>query len=157
MVLASTYGEGEPTDNAVAVVRYLKERTGVTSAGGDNSEGVELTNENWLVGTEYAVFGLGNTEYDHYNEMGKFFDKALGAAGAKPLLPIGLGNDNDDLEGDFETWRESFWSAMRKTYAEDETHRSSRTSSITVPNVRRRTVGRNIPQIRFGRHLSSRP
>ena len=79
------------------------------------------------------MFGLGNTEYDHYNEMGKFFDKALGAAGAKPLLPIGIGNDNNDLEGYFETWRESFWSAMRKTYAEDETHRSSRTSSITVP------------------------
>lgn len=56
--LLATYGEGDPTDNSKRMYSWLKEATGEA-----------------LKGLQFAVFGLGNTQYDEYNSMGKFFDK----------------------------------------------------------------------------------
>ena len=66
---------------------------------------------------EFAVFGLGNRQYDHFNAMGKFFDAALERSGGRRLLPLGLGDDDDDLENDFETWKEQqLWPLLMEKY-----------------------------------------
>ena len=63
------------------------------------------------------VVGLGNKQYKHYNNMDKFMDAALEKCGASRITPIGLGDDNDDLEGDFETWKDTIlWPALTKKY-----------------------------------------
>ncbi|GMI57754.1 hypothetical protein TeGR_g12073 [Tetraparma gracilis] len=94
LFLLATYGEGEPTDNAAEFVRLLK-------AG-------ELD----VAGAPFAVFGLGNTQYEHYNAMGKLADGKLEKAGAERKVPMGMGDDDKSMEEDWEAWKEKLWSAF---------------------------------------------
>lgn len=75
--LIATYGEGEPTDNSKAFVRWLRKGT---------SDG-DLDNLN------YCVFGLGSTNYELYNTMGTLVDKKLARFGGKRVLPLSLGDE----------------------------------------------------------------
>jgi len=55
---------------------------------------VRLKNEISLLVHRYTVFGLGNKTYEHYNAMGKFFDKKLAELGAERMYPPGEGDDD---------------------------------------------------------------
>nr|SVE75622.1 EOG090X027R [Daphnia hispanica] len=90
----ATYGEGDPTDNASAFYEWLK------------SEEPDLT------GVNYAVFGLGNKTYEHFNSMGKFFDKRLEELGATRVVEAGVGDDDGNMEEDFLTWKDTLWPAV---------------------------------------------
>merc|ERR1719429_171279 len=57
--MLATYGEGDPTDNAVEFNEKL------------TSDSLDLN------GMKYAVFGLGNKTYEHFNAMGKLADRKL--------------------------------------------------------------------------------
>ena len=61
----------------------------------------------------YAVFGLGNKTYEHFNSMAKFTDKRLKELGATRILNVGLGDDDGNIEEDFITWKEEFWTAVK--------------------------------------------
>ncbi len=89
LFLMATYGEGEPTDNARAFVNLLKDG--------------ELS----LDGAKFAVFGLGNTQYEFFNATGKFVDAKLEEAGGKRFVKMGLGDDDKSLEDDFEAWKDN--------------------------------------------------
>ena len=92
--LMATYGEGEPTDNAATFIKLLK------SAPEDFN-------------FPHAVFGLGNTQYEFYNAMGKLVRKKLKEAGGEELVEYGEGDDDKNLEEDFEAWKdEKFWPAL---------------------------------------------
>uniref|UniRef100_A0A6V2EWA1 NADPH--hemoprotein reductase n=2 Tax=Ditylum brightwellii TaxID=49249 RepID=A0A6V2EWA1_9STRA len=124
--LMSTYGEGEPTDNASAFVRALKEKAGLDGniidddSAGEEKKGDEDATEvdsNLLGGLEYAVFGLGNRQYEHFNAMGKLVDSALSKVGAERIIELGIGDDDNDLEGDFENWKDNiFWPSLKERY-----------------------------------------
>ncbi|KAL3784982.1 hypothetical protein HJC23_011183 [Cyclotella cryptica] len=135
--LMATYGEGEPTDNARQFVDLIKVKAGIDSLYKlDESplDGDAALED--LSCLDFAVFGLGNKQYEHYNNMGRFVDMALEKCGASRIVPIGLGDDNDDLEGDFETWKENvLWPALRKSYVKgvsDGTEPSKRTESDAI-------------------------
>ena len=83
--ITATYGEGEPTDNARSFHKWLKK----TSRGDDKK---------LLAGLSYCVFGLGNRQYEKFNEMGKDIDARLERIGANRLVPIGLGDDDKSME-----------------------------------------------------------
>ncbi|KAG7354997.1 NADPH-cytochrome P450 oxidoreductase [Nitzschia inconspicua] len=104
IILASTYGEGEPTDNATAIVNACKEAL-------EDGSGHDL-----LKGLDYAVFGLGNREYELFNAMGKYFDATFEQLGANRIFMLGLGDDNDDLEADFEKWKDQLWKSLKERY-----------------------------------------
>ncbi|XP_043473063.1 NADPH--cytochrome P450 reductase isoform X1 [Leptopilina heterotoma] len=87
----ATYGEGDPTDNAMEFVDWLK-----------NGEGD-------LSGLNYAVFGLGNKTYEHYNEVAIYIDHRLEQLGATRVYELGLGDDDANIEDDFITWKDKFW------------------------------------------------
>uniref|UniRef100_A0A1B0DP66 NADPH--cytochrome P450 reductase n=2 Tax=Phlebotomus papatasi TaxID=29031 RepID=A0A1B0DP66_PHLPP len=87
----ATYGEGDPTDNAMEFYEWIK--------NGD----VDLT------GLNYAVFGLGNKTYEHYNKVAIYVDKRLEELGATRVFEIGLGDDDANIEDDFITWKDRFW------------------------------------------------
>lgn len=119
--LMSTYGEGEPTDNAAGFIRFLKGHLAIDSDG-DSAEEEKKAQDDGIHasifdGLDYAVFGLGNKQYEHFNAMGKLIDSAVGKLGGRRIVPLGVGDDDDDLEGDFENWKDTkFWPAMKKSY-----------------------------------------
>lgn len=45
----------------------------------------------------YTVFGLGNTQYEHYNKIGIETDKFLEEKGARRVYKLGLGDNNASL------------------------------------------------------------
>ncbi|XP_034946234.1 NADPH--cytochrome P450 reductase isoform X1 [Chelonus insularis] len=87
----ATYGEGDPTDNAMEFVDWLK--------NGDGD----------LNGLNYSVFGLGNKTYEHYNEVAIYVDHRLEQLGATRVFELGLGDDDANIEDDFITWKDKFW------------------------------------------------
>jgi len=91
----ATYGEGDPCDNSIDFIAYLRKGA---EEGGPPAEFAENVN--------FAVFGLGNTQYEQYNAMGKTVQERLLELGGKELHPLGLGDDDADMEEDFENWRE---------------------------------------------------
>ena len=109
IVLAATYGEGEPTDNSASIVQEFKDVTSDEGAGGDDSKLFDKK-------LDYTVFGLGNRQYEHYNEMGKFFDTHLEKLGGSRVFNMGLGDDDADLEADFESWKDQLWTTLQKKY-----------------------------------------
>lgn len=89
--IVATYGEGDPTDNAQELYDFLQQ------------------GECDLQGVKYGVFGLGNKTYEHYNEIGKYFDKRLEELNGQRLIELGLGDDDANIEEDFVTWMDKFW------------------------------------------------
>ncbi|EEB11242.1 NADPH--cytochrome P450, putative [Pediculus humanus corporis] len=89
----ATYGEGDPTDNAMEFYEWLH-------------SDIDLT------GLNYAVFGLGNKTYEHYNEVAIYVDKRLEELGATRVFELGLGDDDANIEDDFITWKDKFWPAV---------------------------------------------
>lgn len=93
--LISVAGVGEPPNNARAFYDWLMKQKGISD---DDIPFSAL---------QYAVFGLGNQKAhpNHYNVIGKNIDKRLEELGAHRLLPVGLGDDGECLEDDFDTWK----------------------------------------------------
>ncbi|EKN3625761.1 NADPH-dependent assimilatory sulfite reductase flavoprotein subunit [Yersinia enterocolitica] len=69
VIVASTQGEGEPAEEAVALHKFLFSKKAPK-----------------LPETAFAVFGLGDTSYEHFCQAGKGFDNKLAELGAQRLL-----------------------------------------------------------------------
>ena len=91
-------GEGDPTDNAVGWYKHL------------NNEAERQPGE--LRGVRCATFALGNRQYEHFCYMGRWMDARLVAYGATRLCALGEGDDDDNLEADFERWKATLWEAL---------------------------------------------
>jgi len=102
----ATYGEGEPTDNAVDFMEFI---------GSDDStfsKGASAT-EQPLPSLKYVTFGLGNNTYEHYNEMVRRVDKNFTKLGATRIGTAGEGDDGaGTMEEDFLAWKEEMWAAL---------------------------------------------
>jgi len=69
VVVASTQGEGEPPEEAVALHKFLTSKKAPK-----------------LANTAFAVFGLGDTSYEFFCQCGKDFDARLAELGGERLL-----------------------------------------------------------------------
>ncbi len=69
LIVTSTYGDGEPPDDASEWMSYIK-----------FNEQLNLAHLN------YAVMGLGDTYYPHFCQCGKDFDQYLSKRGAHAML-----------------------------------------------------------------------
>jgi len=97
----ATYGEGEPTDNAVQLMQNLED------------ESFEFSNDQRsLNGLKYVVFGLGNKTYEHYNLIARKLDTALTAMGGIRVGERGEGDDDKSMEEDYLEWKDSMWNAF---------------------------------------------
>ena len=61
----------------------------------------------------YTIFGLGNTQYEHYNEMARVFDALLKKKKANKVYETGEGDDNCSLEDDFTEWKKNLWAPLK--------------------------------------------
>jgi len=112
--ILATYGEGEPTDNAVEFYEFVH---------GDEvsfSEGASAE-ESPLSKLKYVAFGLGNNTYEHYNLMVRNVTKALDKLGAKRIGDAGEGDDGaGTMEEDFLAWKEPMWQALTESMGLEE-------------------------------------
>lgn len=92
----ATYGEGEPTDNAVEFFDYLE----------NECEGLD--------GIDYVCFGLGNNTYEFYNAIGKKTVSILNEKGANLIGTLGLGDDGKGtMDEDYLDWKESIFDIVK--------------------------------------------
>ena len=122
--LLATYGEGEPTDNALGLVDFLKSDVLELSQGGST-----------LPNLKYLMFCLGNTTYEHFCETGRLVDQYLQTSGAKRIGSRGEGDDDKALEEDYLAWKESIWNEVSLTMGWVEGAGSS-TPDFQVTEVR---------------------
>ena len=81
LIITSTYGEGEPPDNAMSLHEALM---------GDGAPSMEKVN--------YSVLGLGDSSYPDFCQCSKDFDARMEALGAKRVSPmVEVDGDPDDL------------------------------------------------------------
>lgn len=105
----ATYGEGEPTDNAVEFYQFL---TGDDVAFESGATGDDQP----LSSMKYVAFGLGNNTYEHYNAMVRHVDAALTKLGATRIGSAGEGDDGaGTMEEDFLAWKEPMWAALTES------------------------------------------
>ena len=100
----ATYGEGDPTDNAIPFLDWVKE-------------------DQELDGLNFAVFSLGNKTYEHYQGFGRYVDKRVEELGGVRLCECGEGDDDGNIEEDFVNWRETFWAAVCSLYGINQDNR----------------------------------
>ncbi|KAI5479383.1 hypothetical protein MNV49_003717 [Pseudohyphozyma bogoriensis] len=104
----ATYGEGEPTDNAVALMDFLKEDEPSFSNGGG------------LENLHYVVFALGNSTYEHFCAIGRIIDERLTKLGATRIGQVGEGDDDKSMEEDYLSWKDPMWEAVQNKLGWEE-------------------------------------
>ncbi|KAK6201991.1 hypothetical protein LQW54_009204 [Pestalotiopsis sp. IQ-011] len=98
LFVLSTYGEGDPSDNTATFWDWANK-----------------VSESSLPSLQYAVFGLGNSDYKYYNRVAEVIDAALKKAGAEQLLPLGRADDaHGTTEEDFLAWRDDLLEFLGK-------------------------------------------
>ena len=82
IICVATHYEGEPCDNTVKFHKWIKELK-------KNNERSALQN------LSFTIFGLGDTVYEQFNAMGRYFDKTLEELGGQRLYAAGEGNSDN--------------------------------------------------------------
>ena len=110
----ATYGEGEPTDNAVEFYEFMTgDDVSFSDGGGADEKPLEKL--------KYVAFGLGNNTYEHYNSMVRRVNAALEKLGAHRIGAAGEGDDGaGTMEEDFLAWKEPMWAALQEKMGLEE-------------------------------------
>ncbi|KZL71813.1 nadp fad dependent oxidoreductase [Colletotrichum incanum] len=97
--IISTYGEGDPSDNASLFWDWVTKLQSKT-----------------LTSLRYAAFGLGNSNYRYYNRVVDVVDKSLEDCGASRLAPVGRADDAQGAtEEDFLSWKDGLFKVFCET------------------------------------------
>ncbi|MDX1391651.1 MAG: flavodoxin domain-containing protein, partial [Rheinheimera sp.] len=108
VIVTSTYGEGEPPENAVALHNFLFSK--------------KAPKLNQL---KYAVLGLGDTSYEFFCKTAQDFDQRLAELGASAL------HTRADLDVDYQAAADS-WSAQVISKLEPELQRAATPSAQVI-------------------------
>lgn len=61
---------------------------------------------------KYAIFGLGNTQYQFFNKVAKDVHALLEKQKAHSIYKMGLGDNNASLEDDYSDWKAAIWKPL---------------------------------------------
>ncbi|EOC1315777.1 NADPH-dependent assimilatory sulfite reductase flavoprotein subunit [Cronobacter turicensis] len=113
VVVASTQGEGDPPEEAVALHKFLLSKKAPK-----------------LDGTAFAVFGLGDTSYERFCQAGKDFDTRLAELGAERLL------DRVDADVEYQAaaqaWRQRIVDVLKARVPKETPSQAAFTASGAV-------------------------
>ncbi|KAJ3213734.1 NADPH-cytochrome P450 reductase [Dinochytrium kinnereticum] len=112
----ATYGEGEPTDNAIEFYEWVMDGKGKGDDEEVDGEDDEMVEEKVCKGLPFFVFGLGNKTYEHFNAISRRLDRRLMALGGKRVGETGEGDDDGSLEDDFLAWKPKLFDALAQFY-----------------------------------------
>lgn len=94
--VVATYGEGEPTDNAVEFFNWL------------DNDAEQMAN------LKYTVFSLGNSTYEFFNAAGRKLNEKLESLAAERFAPYGQGDDGvGTMDEDFLAWKEECFECLK--------------------------------------------
>ncbi|PBP25632.1 cytochrome P450 oxidoreductase [Diplocarpon rosae] len=111
MFVLATYGEGEPTDNAVDFYEFITGEDVAFSNAADPP----------LQNLKFVAFGLGNNTYEQYNSMVRNVTKALEKLGATKIGAAGEGDDGaGTMEEDFLAWKDPMWTELAEKFNLEE-------------------------------------
>ncbi len=113
LIISSTWGDGEPPDNAVNFWNWINAETAP-----------RLENLN------FAVLGLGDKNYSDFCGASKKFDERLVALGAKRLQP--RGECDVDYEAVAKTWVAGLWDKLGSNSAPSPTNGNTTDENHTV-------------------------
>lgn len=92
-----------------------------------------------MQGVHYGVFALGNRQYEHFCAVGKKVQAAMSNLGATPVVRLGTGDDDVDIDEDFDAWSADLFAALEKSKVlaagEATTLTASGVPSYLVENV----------------------
>ena len=108
VIVTSTYGEGEPPENAIGLHNFLFSKKAPK-----------------LTGLKYAVLGLGDTSYEFFCKTAQDFDQRLAELGATPV------HARADLDVDYQAQADS-WSNELVTKLEPELTASAAPSAQVI-------------------------
>lgn len=98
VIIISPSYEGKPADNAKKFCQWLQT--------------VKTTDQ--LKGVNYAVFGVGNSEWAHtFHRVPKLIDENLEKLGAKRFTDTGFVDVKYDIVGPWEDWKDKMWTELR--------------------------------------------
>lgn len=120
IVMASTQGEGEPPEEAVALYKFLFSKKAPT-----------------LANTAFAVFALGDSSYERFCQAGKDIDERLAALGAERLLTR-VDADVDYL-ATAQAWREHIVTVLKARAPASVQTQNVTLSRVNTPEVSRYT------------------
>jgi methionine synthase reductase len=100
VIVVSTTGDGDPPDTAGRFWRKLKRNT----------------QPNLLKSLQYALLGLGDTNYTNFCNMGKMLNKRLLELGATPICDTGYADDGVGLELVVEPFIDGLWPALDRVF-----------------------------------------
>ncbi|KAK5190844.1 hypothetical protein LTR92_009054 [Exophiala xenobiotica] len=104
--LCSTYGEGDPPDNAVNFCTALEKM---------RQKGTRLD------GLRYLALGMGNRNYKHYNQTILDIDRTLTELGGLRVGPLGKADESQGTtEEDFIEWKEALLEDLGQIIQLDE-------------------------------------
>lgn len=100
----ATHYEGDPCDNSKKVYKWLRDQR-------------KIKDEKPLTGMKYTVFGLGDSSYEQFNVIGKFFNEGLEELGGERIYKYGEGNaENNKTEDEFNEWKTQIWTEIIDYY-----------------------------------------
>ena len=69
----------------------------------------------------YTVFGLGDTSYEQFNVIGRFFNEGLEELGGERIYKYGEGNaEGNKTEDEFNEWKNLLWKEIIDFYTKQE-------------------------------------
>lgn len=123
VLVMSTYGEGDPSDNAQEFVSH------VTAPSSSN-----------LSRVSFATFGCGNSNYRYFNKVVQDAASGIVQCGGKLLLPVGAGDEaTRSTQEDFLEWKEGFFSLLVSQHGLSD-HKAEYQPTVEV------TIDESIPE-----------
>ncbi|CAE7443841.1 PETH [Symbiodinium sp. CCMP2456] len=131
VLVLATWGQGEPTEDAQGLFRFLRERRG-------EAKGV-------FPALPVAIFGLGSSLWPDFNAAAREAEELIRSLGAPILIRLGEGDAaKGHLDSDFDAWLQELLVALQKLGLDSRggpprVHRGTESASIVPMTVVRVT------------------